>query len=570
MKPTLVTCLLLGASLGVSPVYAKNADTIYFGGTVITVDDAAPSAEAVAVTNGKIVAVGKRKAVMKAEKGPGTILVNLKGRVMAPGFIDAHGHIMAVGMQSVSADLLAPPDGPVKNIADLQQVMREYVTTSDVVKKYGLVVGMNYDDSQLAEGRHPTRQDLDAISTEYPILALHQSGHMGVLNSNALAKFGISANSVNPGGGVIRREADDKTPNGVLEENALFAVVFKLIPPYTPEDAARNLRMAEDVYLSNGFTTAQDGKSTDSDLKILQAANDSGQLRLDVVSYPSYDTLADSSVLYGPLMARSYTRHLRFGGVKLTLDGSPQGKSTYHTQPYLVPPEGQQSGYRGYAAFTDEKLQEWVNLAYKNQWQLLMHVGGDAAGDQMIAAVRKAQALYPYPDSRTVAIHGHYLRADQVPVLKELGIFPALYPMHTFNWGDWHRQSVAGPERAANISPMGWFLKEGMRVSIHADAPVVFPNSMQLIGTAVNRTTRSGFVLGPEHRLTPMQALKAMTLWPAYQHFEEKTKGSIEVGKLADLVILSANPLTIAPAKLNTIKIEETIKEGKSVYKRKK
>ena len=193
---------------------------------------------------------------------------------------------------------------------------------------------------------------------------------------------------------------------------------------------------------------------------------------------------------------------------------------------------------------------------------------GDAAIDQLIKIASAAQAAYPGTDRRTVMIHGQYLRADQVAPIQELGIFPALYPMHTFYWGDWHRQSVAGPERAENISPTGWMLERGMKFSIHSDAPVTFPVSMRILDSAVNRTTRTGHVLGPKQRIQPLVALKAMTIWPAYQHFEEDTKGSIEVGKVADLVILSDNPMTVEPAKIIDIKVLETIKGGKSIYKR--
>jgi predicted amidohydrolase YtcJ len=139
--------------------------------------------------------------------------------------------------------------------------------------------------------------------------------------------------------------------------------------------------------------------------------------------------------------------------------------------------------------------------------------------------------------------------------------------MHTFYWGDWHRESVAGPERAENISPTGWLLESGMKFSIHSDAPVTLPNSMRILDSAVNRTTRTGYVLGPKHRLDPLVALKAMTIWPAYQHFEEATKGSIEVGKLADFVILSGNPLMVERPRLIDLKVLETIKEGKTVYR---
>jgi hypothetical protein len=163
---------------------------------------------------------------------------------------------------------------------------------------------------------------------------------------------------------------------------------------------------------------------------------------------------------------------------------------------------------------------------------------------------------------------GPFLRTDQVSALQELGIFPALYPMHTFYWGDYHRESVAGPARAEHISPTGWLLAKNMMFTIQSDAPVTFPNSMRIFDSAVNRTTRSGYVLGAEHRITPLQALKAMTLWSAYQHFEEDTKGSLEVGKRADLVILDRNPLTVEPSTIKDITILETIKDGTSIYRR--
>lgn len=445
--------------------------------------------------------------------------------------------------------------------------MREFIATSPMIPAHGIAIGLNYDDSQLAEGRHPTRLELDAISTGIPILVVHQSGHFGTMNSKALEKAGWTATSVNPDGGVIRREADGKTPNGVVEEVAFFQTIGKLVPQFSRNEVVAQLKAAQAIYVANGFTTVQDGKTQPAALKILPELAKEGVLKIDIVSYPDLVVLSKDPVLHGQLMSRYYTDHFRIGGVKLTLDGSPQGKSAYFTKPYFKVPEGQKADYAGYPAFTDAKLAEWTNLAYKNNWQLLAHVSGDAAGDQLIKAVRAAQMAYPGTDRRTVMVHGHFTRPDQVLALKELGIFASLFPLHTFNWGDYHRTSVVGPQRAENISPAGWFLKQGMAFSIHSDAPVVFPNSMQLIGTAVNRTTRSGYVLGPEHRLPPLQALHAMTLWPAYQHFEEQSKGSLEIGKRADMVVLSANPLTVPPATLSQINVVETIKDGTSIYK---
>ena len=168
---------------------------------------------------------------------------------------------------------------------------------------------------------------------------------------------------------------------------------------------------------------------------------------------------------------------------------------------------------------------------------------------------------------RTVLIHGQYLREDQLEPLHRLDMFLALYPMHTFYWGDWHRDSVASRARAVNISPTGWLVMRGMKLSIQSDAQVTFPNSMQVMHSAINRTTRSGFVIGEEHRLSVMNAIKAMTLWPAYQHFEEREKGSLKVGKQADFVILDRNPLTQEVADIQTIRVLETIKAGRTIYR---
>ena len=544
---------------------ADVADTIYHGGDIITVNDAAPAAEALAVKDGKILAIGTKDEVLKT-KGNATKLVDLGGKTLIPGFVDAHSHFWGVGIQASSANLLPPPDGPVSSIPQMQQVMRDFIAVSPVVKQHGVAIGFNYDDSQLAEHRSPTAAELDAISTTIPIMVIHQSGHLSVLNSAGLAKAGITAASPDPDGGVIRRKAGSREPDGVLEENAHFIATMKILPDFTKEQSFGQLEAAQAVYAANGITTAQDGRTDPKALALLVEAAKAGRFKLDVVSYADLEMNRMNSLLRGPLMSPGYTDRFRIGGVKLTFDGSPQGKTAWFTKPYFKVPEGQPETYLGYPSMKDDKALELISVAYQNHWQVLIHANGDAAIEQLIKSVRGAAAELPGKDRRTTLIHGQYLREDQVASLKELEIFPALYPMHTFYWGDWHRQSVAGPERAENISPTGWMLANDMKFSIHSDAPVTFPNSMRILDSAVNRTTRSGYVIGPNHRITPLIALKAMTLWSAWQHFEEKTKGSLEAGKLADLVILDRNPLKVDPATIKDIKVVETIKEGRTVF----
>ena len=559
-----IFAILIGCSeSGVTPA----ADSVYVNGNIITLDQQESVVSGLAVADGRIIAVGTSEKILTMVDDS-TEVIDLQNTTLVPGFVDGHSHLSGVAIQAITANLLPPPDGPGSDIASLQKSLREFMKTSEMVKTHNVIIGFNYDDSQLAEKRHPTRQDLDAVSTDMPIMITHQSGHLGVYNTKALEMFGVTADSEDPPGGIIVREEDGRTPNGVLEENAHFQLLYNVIPPFSGEESLGIMEAAQMQYLSNGFTTIQDGKIDPVSLELMMKYAQTGGLMADLVVYADLVPMEDYGVMKGPLQSSNYTDRLRIGGVKLTFDGSPQGKTAWFSEPYLVAPQGQADDYAGYPAFTDEEALQWYEVAYKNNWQMLTHTNGDAAIDQLIRVADKAAARYPKDDRRTVMIHGQFLRKDQVADVQRLGIFPSLYPMHTFYWGDWHRDSVAGLERAENISPTGWLMEKDIKFSIHSDAPVTFPNAMRILDSAVNRVTRSGDILGEKHRLRPMDALKAMTIWPAYQHFEENSKGSLEVGKLADMVILDRDPLTIDRQNLVDIQIVATIKEGVTVYQK--
>ncbi|WP_288843169.1 amidohydrolase [uncultured Deefgea sp.] len=562
MKRLLTSTLCLISAVAVAG--GNSADVIYSGGDIVTVNELQPSAEAVAVKNGQIIAVGARDAVMKL-KGKTTQLVDLQGKTLIPGFMDAHGHVFNAGIQALSANLLAAPDGQVKDIASMQQTLRDWSAKPEN-KKLGVILGFGYDDSQLAEGRHPTRQELDAVSSELPILIIHQSGHLGVMNSKALTLLGVNSQTKDPAGGKFRREAGSQQPNGVLEETAFFGLLFPMFAKLSPKDNEIIFNAGVDMYSRFGYTTAQEGRASSDSVKTMYGLAQKQKLKLDVVAYPDIQGARD--VIKAPYLSRSYRNGFRVGGAKLNLDGSPQGKTAWLTQPYLIAPEGQQQGYAGYASMKDAEAQKFIDMAFKNNWQLLAHVNGDAAIDQYIGAVKKAEQQFGKADRRPVAIHAQTARQDQVESFQQLGIMPSFFPMHTFYWGDWHKNSVLGAERAANISPTGWAMARDMIFTSHHDAPVAFPNSMRVYSATVNRTTRTGKVLGPQHRVSALVGLKTQTLWAAYQYFEEKSKGSIEVGKVADLVVLSANPLKVDPMTIADITVEQTIKEGKTVYQR--
>jgi len=547
-----------------APTPKQMADVIYSAGDIITINNSQPTADALAVKDGKIIAVGTKTDVLK-HKGDTTTMVDLRGKTLLPGFIDAHGHVFNTGLQALAANLLARPDGNVNDIAALQQTLRDWAEKYPKrLAKTGWIIGFGYDDAQLNEQRHPTRDDLDAVSTTVPVLAIHQSGHLAAINSKGLELVGITAAIKDPAGGVYRRREGGSEPDGVLEEMAFFKLVFTVLGTLGTDDNKALLKAGLDLYASFGFTTAQEGRATPEAIATeATVARESG-LKMDVVAYADIQGAADT--IKPPLHAKTYTHHFRIGGAKLNLDGSPQGKTAWLTKPYHVPPKGQAADYHGYPAVPDDEAVALVDKAFGNGWQILAHCNGDAAADQFIMAIRAATEKYGKADRRPVMIHSQTVREDQLDEMKELGIIPSFFGMHTNYWGDWHRDSVLGPERAARISPAASALKRGMIFTQHHDAPVTLPSSIMILASQVNRTTRSGQVLGPEQRVSVMDALKSITINAAYQYFEEKTKGSLEPGKLADFVILDKNPLKVEPMAIKDIKVVETIKEGKSIY----
>ena len=363
---------------------------------------------------------------------------------------------------------------------------------------------------------------------------------------------------------MIQRQEGSQEPNGVLEELALFAALGPLTSNISPEGGEEMIAAGSELWASFGYTTAQEGRAMPGQADNIRAVGDAGDLAIDVAIY--VDVLVDHEYIKDHV-SRDYDNHVRVAGAKLTIDGSPQGFTALRDRPYYDPVGNYPPDYAGYAAATVEQVNKSVDWAFANDIQILTHANGEGAGDMLIAAIDAATEKYGPADRRPVLIHGQFEREDQVDAYNRLGVFPSIFPMHTFYWGDWHRDHTVGPELADDISPAGWYLERGMKFTTHHDAPVAFPNSMRVLDATVTRRSRSGDIIGPEHRVPVIDALKAMTIWSAYQHFEEDSKGSIEVGKLADLVILSDDPTAVDPETLDAIEVLETIKEGNTVYR---
>ena len=543
----------------VGAITAVMPTTLFVNADIITVDDSRPAAQALAIRNGRVLAVGSRQEV-EAAAGQGAEVRDMQGKTIVPGLIDAHGHISLTALSNGFANVQPLPAGPISSIAQLQEVMKSWDQANPEAT---WLMGWGYDDSLMAEGRHPSRYDLDAISTEKPIMLTHVSGHLMACNSKCLELAGITAESEDPPGGVYQRVGDSQTPNGVLEESAIYKV-FGLLPAATQAQRLALLEQAQAYYASHGITTVQDGASQLSNIADLQTLAANKKLFLDVVGFRVLSK--GESIGEAFTVSSDYQDHYRIGGIKLVLDGSPQGKTAWLTEPYAHPPHGQGKDYKGYPRLDDTEVNEFISESFSRGFPVLAHANGDAAADQLVNAVTLANEALGAADRRPVMIHAQTVREDQIDQMQALGIVPSYFVAHTFYWGDWHRDSVFGAERASRISPLQSTVKRNMPYTTHNDTPIVPPDMMRLLWSGVNRVTRSGKLLGPDQRITPLEALKSMTINAAYQFFEENDKGSIEVGKLADLTVLSANPLKVDAMTIKDIRIEETIKEGKTVY----
>ncbi|WP_369049179.1 amidohydrolase [Tenacibaculum sp. UWU-22] len=545
-----------------------NAIKLYHGGDIITMEGEEPQyVEAIVTDNDKIAFVGTLKDA--ESKYPKASKKNLNGKTMFPAFIDGHSHFVQNAIMGMLANIMPPPDGPGTNFDEIVRVITEWKNSDlgkNFIKHTGWILANGYDDSQLEERDHPTADVLDKISTEYPVMVIHQSGHITSINHKAMEVLGLTKDSKDPDGGHRRKGADGEL-TGVLEENASIAAEMQAMGKLSPEFLMDAAVSNQEKYAQNGYTTIQDGRSSPIELNVLTALAKQNKYYLDVVAYPDINMTKVEDFKPYIYPDHAYKNHFRVGGIKLSLDGSPQGKTAWLTKHYHIPPTGKSRDYKGFPHMSDQEATDLVKLAYKNRWQILSHTNGDAAADQYLKAIEAAQAEFGYDDPRTVLVHGQIMRKEQVQRAADDGVYITFYPAHTFYWGDWHLESVLGHPRADYISPCRDAIDAGINITSHSDAPVVPPNAMRMVDAPVNRVTRSGYVLGPDQRITVYEGMQSLTIWAANQYFEEHRKGTLSVGKLADLVILNQNPFKVDPLKLHTITVSETIKEGKTVYK---
>jgi predicted amidohydrolase YtcJ len=562
--PAATLAALAAIFTAVSLAGAAPADRIIRGGPIVTVNPDRPAAEAVAIVGGTIVAVGSDSDVMQ-HRGDATVVTDLAGKTLVPGFVDGHSHFCSLVDVQTQALCASPPAGPCKTVADVIAALKAVQAR----RKLGpgkFVMGFGYDPELLAEKRPPSKQELDSAFPENPVILVHVSGHGAMLNTKALAAYDVTAATPTPPGGVIGREPGSNEPNGLLFETA-FLPIFAKVPGPGDDETLELLKAGQDLYLQEGITTAQEGATMKHQVDLLRILANRGDLKLDVVMLPF---IAEIDAIFAgqpPRNETEYKNRLRIGGVKVVMDGSPQGRTAAFTTPYLTDGPAGQKNWRGELSFPQPVLNEWVKKVYDGGATLFVHCNGDAAIDALLEAHRFASGDDPAKPRGTVGVHSQFIRRDQLEKYRAWKITPSFFTIHCFYFGDTHVAN-RGRSQADFISPMKSARALGLRPANHTDFNVAPLDQLFTIHTAVNRISRSGQTIGADERVTPMQALEAITIDGARIYGEEAKKGSIEVGKAADFAVLSANPLTVPPATIETIRVEETIKDGQTVWKR--
>ena len=544
-------------------IFANTAKvTIFYGGPILTMNEKNEIVEAIVIEKDKIIGVGSKKDMLKLA-GDYANKVDLKGKTLLPGLIDGHSHFPNGGVYDLYyVNLNVPPLGYVTCIEDLQNRLKE---KAKVTPKGQLIYGVNYNDLAMKEQRHPTREELDDVSTEHPIIIKHVSGHLSVANSKAFELAKITSNT-KPKTGIIR------VKNGKLEgliEGQAQQLLFTKDMPSIQIDYLKSIAFDSKVYASNGITTANNGGSPTIDEYFLKAS-DTGDLDIRVVIWPYAQFNDNITKTYKEKRSGDILDtqgKVILGAAKLFADGSPQGYTAHFSKPYFKQMSGKPSDYKGFSYFESPEIRtKRIQSLHDAGWQIATHTNGDQAIEDMINTYALVNKNNPRDDHRHILNHCQFNRPDQIARIADNELIPSYFVTHTYFWGDIHRQFVSGPEMAAHISPCNSAKKQGIQFALHNDTPVTPISPLLDVYSAVNRVTSSGYILGEDQRINVMDALRGVTINAARMYKLEDSIGSLEKGKKADMVILSENPLTMQAEKLNTLKVEKTYVNGELIY----
>ncbi|MFV1465659.1 MULTISPECIES: amidohydrolase [unclassified Phaeobacter] len=528
--------------------------TLYSNGIILTMDAENSQPEAVLTEGGLIRAVGD-ETVLRAQMPGGTRLHDLQGQTLIPAFIDPHGHFPDPGFIALfRVDLASPPRGDCIDMATALHRLRAKAADTP---KGEWVMGVLFDNTAIAEGRMPTRAELDDVSTDHPIWVLHASGHNGVANSAALEMRGISRDTPDPLGGRYGRR-DDGALTGLIEGLSAMGEMGDTDFLINRDRFWQGFAVCRDDYLAHGVTYAQNAWTSRVMLEHFASLGSDNDPGIDLMLLP----IGELEPGLWDTLDWPGNRHFTLGPRKLFTDGAFQLQTAYLSAPYHRPIDPKHSCGMPYVAAEEHRRE--VRKLHDLGHQIHCHCNGDAGADMFIDAVAAALADTPRADHRHTIIHGQTLRDDQLGRMAELGITVSFFSAHIHFWGDRHYSTFLGPERASRLSPAASAERFGVRYTLHNDASVTPTRPLHLAHCAVNRTTSSGRVLGESQKISVLSALRAQTIDAAWQVFQEDIRGSIEPGKCADLAVLSGNPIA-ASENLLDLKVTATIRAGKMV-----
>jgi len=521
-------------------------ELILFNGDIRTMDAANPRAQAVAIVDGRFFAVGSNDEV--ANLATGVRRVDLGGKTVYPGFIDAHLHTASSGLlhlKQVNCDL--------RSISAIQAALRERAAKTPPGQ---WVVGFMYDDTKTSEGRPLTKADLDAASLDHPIMVVHRGGHTTYVNSRAMNIADVNEKTPDPEGGKFERGEDGKL-TGRIEERATAAFRSKIRDNATRADRREGVKLITKMIVKSGITSVQDPQGSPEDLTAYQEAYEAGELSVRVYSFQSQTYIA--RMLAAGVRTGLGNEWVRVGAMKMVADGSISERTAWVSEPYVGRPND-----HGIQTRTEEQLYNDSKAAYAAGWQIATHANGDKAIDVILRVYDRLQRETPRKDPRFRIEHCTLINPDLVRRIKAQGVIPTPFSSYVYYHGE--KMKEYGAERLNSMFALRSFLDAGVRATMSSDYPPGPFEPMMFLQSAVTRTDTKGNLWGPKQKISVEEALHAATVHGSYASFDEKVKGTIEAGKLADLVVLGRDPLKEPPATLVTIPIERTMVGGKWMF----
>ena len=534
-------------------------DAVILGGNVITVDPAYPRAQAIAVKFGRIVAVGQDDE-LKLLIGADTQVVDARGMTVTPGFIEAHCHPLYTGRRS----LLRVNCGP-DNASSMADVKRALVNRAEATPTGEWVCGFGYDEAKVPEQRLLTRSDLDEVTLEHPVFIEHSSGHIGMLNSLGLERASLSKDSPDPAGGKYGRDSAGEL-NGWVFETGQDLFIGRgahrgraLIPEPTPEEDRKALELVSAQAASLGITSWHEMLAEPTMLRTYQAARIRGELNVRVTAYIYVDYL--SEMVDAGLQSGFGDDVLRIGGVKLLGDGALSGRTAFLWEPYVGT-----TGDYGVQGVSAEVMNAQVLAAHRAGFQIGIHANGDRFVEMVLDAYEQAISAFPRQDHRHRIEHCSVMNPQLLARIKRLGLVAVPFGSYIYYHGE--KMSSYGPKRLEMMLPHRSFLDAGIPIAGSSDYPCSPWAPLMGIQSCATRKSRAGEGIGLGQRITPEEAIRVYTMGGAYASFEEKTKGSIEVGKLADFAFLGEDPTAVDPDGIASISVVATMVGGKLVYQK--